>query len=1190
VLGELDAVRDGVVIDLGGRRQRAALAALIIARGEVVSDERLAECVWGDGAAARGAGGLQSYVSHLRRMLQPDSGARSRTDVISRVGRGYALSLAALDVDAWRFERTLEAAAELPASERARELGAVLDLWRGPAYAEYADEPWAGTETARLIELRTIAREALLDARLVLGDATLLVPELEALVAEDPLREERWRLLVLALYRAHRQGDALAALRRARRTLSAELGVEPGPALRSLERDVLAQSPALDGPARMPTAAFPADSGALPPVRPPEATAEPSDLVDRQHELRALARAVDDVRTGSGGTVLIEGSAGIGKTRLLIEAGRLATAAGVRVLSARGSELERAFGFGTVRQLFEPSLVEPVRREALLAGAATGARGVFDGIGDDRVDGSFAVLHGLYWLAVNLTSDGPLLLSIDDVQWCDRESLRFLAYLVKRTEGLPVLVAMTVRTGDPGATDELLDELFLQPFAVILRPPALSAEAAGTLVRRRLSAADDAFVQTCYRTTSGNPLLLRQLVRALESEGVPPDAVHTDTVRAVGSRAVSSLVMLRLRRMPPAAVEVARAVALIGRDADLPAIAELAQLPEERTAEILDQFSRSEILADTRPLRFVHPLVQDAVYGDLSSAECALRHERAARILQARGAPAERVAVNLMIAPARGEAATVAVLRAAARAAADRGASDSAVNYLRRALQEPPTDGDRTAVLTELGRVEALVDGVAAVQHLTAAYDELTDPADATERAEIALVIARTQAFAARRGVATAFAQDAAAAVPDGQDDARQGLLALGRVAGYMHALPPARYRTGRDPQVTGDGDGARMLAAALAFERMLDGVDRPGAVELARFSLAGDRLLDSGNMLLWVVAVDVLLVADADPGDLWRRARTRAHATGSLFAALAVNLWQGFAQWRSGRLDDALQSIGDATEQSRMWGSAAVGDPFAAAFTAGIQLDRGDLDAAERAMAKARTLPRVGEGARHLRQVTARLRLAQGRPEAALAELDADVGHFAIANPAWGPWRDPAARALAALGRGAEALALADEQVVLLRRWGARPALGAALQLAGELRGAAGLPLLREAVDLLGPTSAALDLARARLAVGRRPEVATEEAVSLLRAAAAGGRDCGAAPVVDAAVAALADRGERPAPNDHGAAARLTGRERRVLDLTTAGLDIRQVAQRLFLTPGTVHEVLTAVDAKTRGRDDALK
>ena len=110
--------------------------------------------------------------------------------------------------------------ADLPASERVRQLGAALDLWRGPAYAEYADEPWAGTEVARLTELRTVAREGLMDARLALGDAPLLVPELEALVAEDPLREERWRLLVLALYRAHRQGDALAALRRARQTLA----------------------------------------------------------------------------------------------------------------------------------------------------------------------------------------------------------------------------------------------------------------------------------------------------------------------------------------------------------------------------------------------------------------------------------------------------------------------------------------------------------------------------------------------------------------------------------------------------------------------------------------------------------------------------------------------------------------------------------------------------------------------------------------------------------------------------------------------------------------------------------------------------------------------------------------------------------------------------------------------------------
>lgn len=237
----------------------------------------------------------------------------------------------------------------------------------------------------------------------------------------------------------------------------------------------------------------------------------------------------------------------------------------------------------------------------------------------------------------------------------------------------------------------------------------------------------------------------------------------------------------------------------------------------------------------------------------------------------------------------------------------------------------------------------------------------------------------------------------------------------------------------------------------------------------------------------------------------------------------------------------------------------------------------------AARAVADARGLPRIGEGARQLRQATARLRLAQGRPQAA---LDANVGHFDIANPAWAPWRHPAAGALVGLGRHDEALALADEQVTLLRRWGAPSALGPALRMAGELRGPEGISLLREAVDQLTPTGAALELARARLALGRRPELGPDEAVPLLRAATAMARDCGARPVLDAAVAALADRGARPEPvlDKHVSAARLTGRERQVLDLTAAGLDVHQVAERLFLTPGTVHEVLAAAVAKTRG------
>ena len=1121
VLGELDGVRSGTVIDLGGRRQRAVLAALVIARGDVVSAERLAECVWGDGAAARSGGPLHSYVSHLRRRMQPDAGARVRTDVIVRVGAGYQLSIGPHAVDAWQFEHELECATDLPPTERARRLRAALQLWRGPAYTEYADESWAGTEVARLTELRAVARDRLMDARLALGESALVVPELEALIGDDPLREERWRLLVLALYRGGRQGDALAALRRARQTLADELGIEPGPALRTLERDVLAQSPALDGPARMlpapamPTVNRPPSGG---PGPEPIAEAVPAgsgrvprpDLVDRERELSCLARAVEDLRGGTGGVLLIEGSAGIGKTSLLIEAGRLATAAGARALSARASEMERAFGFGTVRQLFEPILLDPTGGDALLTGAAQGARPVFETVGDELVENSFAVLHGLFRLTVNLAADAPVLLAVDDVQWCDGASMRFLAYLVKRLEGLPVLVVMAVRTGEPRPADELLADLLLEPSATVLRPQALSVEATGAVVRTRLTSADDGFVATCHRTTSGNPLLLRQLVRALESEGVPPDVVHADTVRAVGSRAVASLVMLRLRRMPAAAVEVARAVAFIGADADLPAIAALAQLPEEQAAEALDLLSRGEILADDRPLRFVHPLVQDAVYHDVSPGERALRHERAARIRLDRGAPPERVAAHLLLAPARGDGATVAVLRAAALLAAGRGASERAVGFLRRALDEPPPPRDRVDVLVELGRLESMVDGIAAVEHLTEAYANLTDPA---ARAELAMVIARTQAFVGRRGTATGFAAAAAEAVPAGYDDERQGLQSLVRITGYIHALPPDSYRTPAEPAIVGTGNGARMLAAARAMELMMAGQDRARAVDLARFALADDRLLDDDHMLLWVPAVHVLLIGDAPVDGLWRHARSHARVAGSLFAMLAVNTWQGYEQWRRGRLDDAGQSLGDARQQMPAWGRLAIGGSYVAAFTAGVHLDRGDVAAAAGVIQDARMPVAVGDGARVLRLVTAQLRLAQGRPEAALAALADDVGHFDIVNPAWDNWREPAARAQAALGRFDEATTIADENLGLLRRWGAPSWLGEGLVLAGELRGADGLPLLREAVATLEPTGSVLALARARLALGRRPEVPDAEAIPLLRAAVAGAASSGARP-----------------------------------------------------------------------------
>ena len=184
--------------------------------------------------------------------------------------------------------------------------------------------------------------------------------------------------------------------------------------------------------------------------------------------------------------MIVEGPAGIGKTQLLTEARRRAPEAGLRVLSARGGELEREYAFGVVRQLFEPALASPDARERLLAGAAAPAGTLFEPVAVEaspEADSSFAVLHGLYWLTVNLSAEQPLLLAIDDLHWCDRASLRFLAFLVRRLEGLPVLASRASARPSPASTPALLVELLGDPLTVPLQPRPLSETAVGELVR-----------------------------------------------------------------------------------------------------------------------------------------------------------------------------------------------------------------------------------------------------------------------------------------------------------------------------------------------------------------------------------------------------------------------------------------------------------------------------------------------------------------------------------------------------------------------------------------------------------------------------------------------------------------------------------------------------------------------------------
>ena len=599
------------------------------------------------------------------------------------------------------------------------------------------------------------------------------------------------------------------------------------------------------------------------------AEAQITPLVEREGELASLDALIADAIEGSGRLALIEGPAGIGKTQLLSEARERASDS-MTVLVARASELEREFPFGVVRQLCEALLADPEQRERLLAGAAAPAASVFGALPETSSNGdsgsaSFAALHGLFWLVLNLAEQRPLFLAVDDLQWCDRPSLRFFAYLTRRLEGLPVLAAATLRTTDPGTDQALLGDIAQDPMTVAVRPGPLSDSGVRELVRSRLGdEADDAFCRACHDSTGGNPLLLRQLMRALEADAVRPVAQNAGMVRDIGPRAVSRTVLLRLARLPSETVAVARAVAVLGESAELPAVAALGGVDERRVADATGHLARAEILRPDPPLGFVHPLVRDAVYHELPPGERELQHAQAAAVLHQAGASPDQVAAQLLNAPRRGEPWVAELLQEAGRGAKRRGAADNAVAYLRRALEEPPPEEARPGLMLELGLTETLTSAPAAIDHLQAAYEMLDDPA---LRADAAHELGRLWLFTDAPERGAAIAREAAAELPPEREDQRLKLEAIQHMAVWFGAgeIELAKrleqYRGG----IEGGGEGARMIEAMTAYSWMLEAGPADACSELALRSLAGGVLVDRDDTFFVVAAQAVLVAADRE-------------------------------------------------------------------------------------------------------------------------------------------------------------------------------------------------------------------------------------------------------------------------------------------------------------------------------------
>ena len=904
-------------------------------------------------------------------------------------------------------------------------------------------------------------------------------------------------------------------------------------------------------------------------------------LLEREEALSAIDDLLGAARAAAGELLLVEGHAGIGKSALLDEAGARARADGMTVLRARASELESDFQFGVALQLFEPLLTgaDDDVRDRLLAGSAALAGPLLERpttwAGDEAESRSYPVMHGLFWVLSNLAEAGPVLVVVDDLHWADRASLRLVLYLLQRLDEMAVSIIAARRLGEPGAPDDLLAQISTHVTSRAVRPPPLSRDGARRMVADALADADEAFGDACWRMTEGNVFLLEELIAAVREEGWQPTAQNAPRIGTLAPEAVLRAVAVRLMRLSDDAAGVARAVAVLGDDAQLRHVVALNDRPAERVAAAADALAASDILRPVDPgtLRFAHPLLASAVYADIATGERAALHRRAAEILHGEGIAPERVAAHLLPSPGSGDAWVVDLLGDVACHALAAGAPESAASYLCRALQEPPAGEQRARVLRELGASEAATGLPGAVEHLEEA---LAVSADGADRGLTLLALGRALAAAGRHADALGRFDDAAGCV-----GADAGIAAQARAeAGVLGVLDPAR----REALLAGAGDvtpgepAERALTAMRCVQRALAGAPRDDVVALARAASGGtDAPAQAAAGATVSLAASVALQACDEL--LWSEremtaALDRARAAGSTVALASASLARAGTRWAQGRLVEALADAEQALDAERYGWRHLL--PCAYGAVVGLLVERGELAAAAATAARLNAAPHAGSALlAPWHEALGRLALAERREADALAHFEAwrDVV-TGIANPACGAaWRSASVPALVSLERSDEARALAREELALARAFGAPRAISVALRALahadghGEIDGQ--IALLDEAVSLMATSEARLELCRAQLELGtllRRARRRTD-AGRVLGDALALARACGARLLEERVLEELEVAGSRMQRAARRGADALSPSERRVVALAIDGLSNRQIAEALFVT-----------------------
>ena len=918
-------------------------------------------------------------------------------------------------------------------------------------------------------------------------------------------------------------------------------------------------------------------------LRAPARPSHTTTLLEREHELAAIDAALTRAQAGAGTALLIEGEAGIGKSTLARRAAELAGAMDIRVLRARGGELERDLPYGVVVELFgqvardgsaRALFAGPARIAAPLFSLHAGASDAPDDPDRDGVD-PIAHVHGLFWLVLNLVENAPLVIVVDDAQWADEPSLRFLHHLVRRIAELPVVVIVAMRS-DAGSQPGAASLLRAEREATHLVPGALSELAVGQLVaeiaNRRVT---DDLRRAAWEATGGNPFFVKEL--AAELDRAPE--LDPATLAYALPEGVSRDLDARLAGGKPEARSLAEAVAILGERSSLHRAAVIAGIEAQEAAGAARWLVEASILADAEPLAFRHPLLRGAVDAAIGGPARGELHRRAGLLLAAEGVDIGVVGAQLHNGAACADQEVVLLLRRAAQAASGRGEPKAAIRLLRRALAEPPTPEGRLDVLLELAQAEAAASASSAVATFGEALALVQAP---DRRAEVQLELGHALLAGGQwQGAVEAFSAGLEEA--PGVANAVRARLEAGYLSSAwvtMGDRGAIAERVRRILEAEELGEANRQLAAWIAFHQgavVSSTAAEMGALVRRVLSEAPiERLVLEGQMV--EVAAGILLETDDLPleVDVLTRAIDVARRTGPIGKAGIYAYCRAWPSYFMGRLTDAIADAEEALRAAELGWEAFV--PAAVTVTAEAYIERDELQAAADVLAidRDRWAGRI-DTAMLLPIAEGRLALARGDlPTAAERLRIAGEGAQAsfMRNTVPTDWRSWYATALFRLERREEARTIAEENVEVARQWGAAWPLGAALRVLGLVEGGpVGVGFLREGRELLADSPAQLEHARLLVTFGatlRRNGGLTEAREVLTRAADLAQR-LGARALLRRATDELRAAGARPRRVALTGVDSLTPAELRVAGEALAGLTNREIAQALFVTPKAV-------------------